>query len=62
MGLTIHGAWHWNYGAIDRIFRVIREHGDLIDLQITHTFPLDEFEDAWKLQLTGDCGKVLLYP
>ena len=61
-GLTIHGAWNWNYGAIDRIFQVIRESGDLIDRQITHTYPLEEFEDAWNLQLSGDCGKVLLYP
>lgn len=61
-GLTIHGAWHWNYGAVDRIFKVIREHGDLIDRQITHTFPLENVADAWDLQLTGDCGKVLLYP
>ena len=61
-GLTIHGAWHWNYGDVDRIFKVIREHGDLIDKQITHTFPLERVGDAWDLQLSGDCGKVLLYP
>jgi L-iditol 2-dehydrogenase len=61
-GLTIHGAWHWNFGAVDRIFQVIRRHGDLIDKQITHKYPLEKVADAWDLQLTGNCGKVLLYP
>ena len=61
-GLTIHGAWHWNLSARDRIFQVIKASGHLIDKQITHTYPIDKVRDAWELQLTGDCGKVLLYP
>ena len=61
-GLSIHGAWHWNYGDVDRIFKVIRGSGDLIDRLITHTFLLEKVEDAFNLQLSGDCGKVLLYP
>ena len=36
--------------------------GDLIDRLITHTFSLEKVEDAWNLQLSGDCGKVLLFP
>jgi len=23
---------------------------------------IDEITDAWELQLTGNCGKVLVYP
>ena len=61
-GLTIHGGWHWNIGAVDRIFQVIRECGELINKQITHSFPLDQSRQAWELQLSGKCGKVLLYP
>jgi hypothetical protein len=34
----------------------------LIDRQITHTFPMSRAREAWELQLTGNCGKVLLKP
>lgn len=61
-GLTLHGSWHWNYGDIDRIFETIKKAANLIDRQITHTFPLEKIKQAWDLQLTGNCGKVLLYP
>jgi L-iditol 2-dehydrogenase len=40
----------------------IREMGHLLDKMITHRFPLSRVQDAWELQLTGNCGKVLLYP
>ena len=46
----------------ERMAWAIREAAELIDTMVTHEFPLDEVEDAWKLQLTGQCGKVLLYP
>jgi threonine 3-dehydrogenase len=29
---------------------------------ITHHFPLDQIEEAWKLQMTGQCGKVIVHP
>ena len=61
-GLTIHGTWHWNLGDIDRIFKVIRDQGDLLDKQITHCFSLEQVKEAWELQMSGNCGKVLLYP
>ena len=41
---------------------MIRACGELLDRQITHTFPLANVADAWELQLTGECGKVLLHP
>ncbi len=36
--------------------------GKLLDIVITHTFPLESIKNAWELQLTRQCGKVLLYP
>jgi L-iditol 2-dehydrogenase len=42
--------------------KMINQVGDLIDRQITHTFPMSRVQDAWELQLTGNCGKVLLKP
>jgi L-iditol 2-dehydrogenase len=34
----------------------------LINQQITHIFPMSKVQEAWELQLTGNCGKVLLKP
>ncbi len=61
-GLTLHGVWHWNLRDWDPFLRMIRDVGGLIDRQITHRFPMSRVSEAWELQLTGDCGKVLLDP
>jgi L-iditol 2-dehydrogenase len=61
-GLTLHGCWHWNLQDFHPFLKMIGEVGDLIDRQITHTFPMSRVQDAWDLQLTGNCGKVMLKP
>ena len=61
-GLTLRGAWHWNLADTPRILQVIRACGESLDKQITHTFPMTKVQEAFELQLTGQCGKVLLYP
>jgi L-iditol 2-dehydrogenase len=61
-GLSVRGAWHWNLGAASRMMKVIKGSGEQIDKAITHSFPLDKVREAWELQLTGQCGKVLLKP
>jgi threonine dehydrogenase-like Zn-dependent dehydrogenase len=61
-GLTLHGSWHWNLADAPRLMQVIRASGALLDKFITHTFPMSQAQQAWKLQVTGNCGKVLLYP
>jgi L-iditol 2-dehydrogenase len=61
-GLTLHGQWHYNLGDAPKIFEVIRRSTAQIDRLITHRFPLDRVQDAFDLQLTGQCGKVLLQP
>ena len=61
-GLTLHGIWHWNRQDRVPFFRMIRQVADLIDRQITHRFPMSQVGAAWELQLTGNCGKVLLDP
>ena len=61
-GLTLHGSWHWNLRHASRLWQVIARQGALIDRLITHRFPLPQVRDAWELQMTGNCGKVLLYP
>jgi L-iditol 2-dehydrogenase len=61
-GLTLHGSWHWNLRDAPRLWQVIRQQGASIDKLITHRFSLSQVRDAWELQISGNCGKVLLYP
>ena len=62
-GMEARGCWHWNhqrYGA--EMFELIRRSGELLDKLVTHTFALDDVEEAFRVQLSGNCGKVLLFP
>ena len=61
-GLTLHGAWHYNFHDAGRLMQVIKSVGPQLDKLITHTFPLDRVQEAWELQVTGKCGKVVLHP
>jgi threonine dehydrogenase-like Zn-dependent dehydrogenase len=61
-GITLHGSWHYNLGRVHRLLQLIRRAPDQIDLLITHRFPISQVAEAWELQLTGACGKVLLQP
>ncbi|MBV9864569.1 MAG: zinc-binding dehydrogenase [Abitibacteriaceae bacterium] len=61
-GLTLHGQWHYNLADTPRIMQVIRTSRDLLDKLMTHTFPLSRVQEAFELQLTGQCGKVMLQP
>lgn len=62
-GLEVHGVWHWNHLRDgERMIRTIRQARPLLKQLITHTFPLDDVRDAWELQLSAMCGKVVLHP
>lgn len=61
-GLTLHGIWHWNLGDAPDMLRMIGRVGDKLNTMITHHFPLDQIDEAWKLQMTGQCGKVVVNP
>ena len=61
-GLTLHGQWHYNLADTPRMMRTIRACGAQLDRLITHRFPMSRVQEAWELQLTGNCGKVLLDP
>ncbi len=61
-GLTLHGSWHYSIADAPELFEVIRRSAGKIDRLITHRFPLERVRDAWELQTTGACGKVLLDP
>ncbi|MCD6116633.1 zinc-binding dehydrogenase [bacterium] len=61
-GLTLHGVWHYNLKYIPELFRIVRDHKDIIEKLITHTFPMSRVNEAFELQLTRQCGKVILKP
>ncbi len=61
-GLTLHGVWHYNLNDVPKLFQIVEACRDSLDKMITHKFPLAEVMEAWDLQTTRQCGKVLLYP
>ena len=61
-GLHLHGIWHWSLGDAPDMLKMISEVGDSLDKVITHHFPLSQIEDAWRLQMSGMCGKVMVHP
>jgi L-iditol 2-dehydrogenase len=61
-GLSLHGAWHYNLNAAPRMMELIGRTSREIDRLITHTFPLTRVQEAWELQASGQCGKVILHP
>lgn len=61
-GLTLYGIWHYNLNDVPKLFRIVQQCGGLVDKLITHSFSMDRVQDAWELQLTRQCGKVILYP
>lgn len=61
-GLTLFGIWHYNYQGIGTLFDLVRRSKTKIKTLITHTFPMDQVQKAWELQLSRKCGKVILHP
>jgi L-iditol 2-dehydrogenase len=61
-GLTLIGQWHYSLNEYDQILQVIRSSGDLLDLLISHRFPMSRVQDALALSATHECGKIVLDP
>lgn len=61
-GLTLHGIWHWNLNYFQQMIDTIRASKQKIQQLITHTFSIDDISDAFNLQITANCGKVVLRP
>ncbi|MBM3262500.1 MAG: zinc-binding dehydrogenase [candidate division Zixibacteria bacterium] len=61
-GIVLRGVWHYNLADTPVMMRLIRDSHAKMDRFITHTFPMSRVQDAWELQLTGNCGKIVLEP
>lgn len=61
-GLTLVGSWHYNLRHMSGIWQVVRANGTALDRLISHSFPMTQVQQAFELQTTGECAKVLLNP
>ncbi|MDE2748031.1 MAG: zinc-binding dehydrogenase [Chloroflexota bacterium] len=61
-GLKLIGSWHFNLADSPRMMKMIGEIGDQLDKLITHRYAIDDIQNAWETQLSGQCGKVILQP
>ncbi|MCA1595534.1 MAG: hypothetical protein LC772_03795 [Chloroflexi bacterium] len=55
------GSWHYNLHAFPRLMQVI-QRSPLLDLLVSHTFPLARIQDALELSASGKAGKIILKP
>lgn len=60
-GLRLYGIWHYNLASFPRVLDVIRR-SPVIAKMITHVLPLSQVQRAWELQVSGECGKIILKP
>lgn len=60
-GLTIIGNWHYNLADYGGIMHVIR-HSPLLDLLVSHVFPMSRIQEAFELSASGQCAKIILKP
>ena len=59
-GLTLHGTRHYRLTDTPAMMRMITQVKDQLDTFITHSFPMSQIQEAWALQCTHNCGKVVL--
>jgi L-iditol 2-dehydrogenase len=60
-GLTVIGSWHYNLKHYPAVMQVIRQ-SPLVDLLVSHVMPMRAVQDAFELQVAGQCAKILLHP
>jgi L-iditol 2-dehydrogenase len=61
-GVTISGSLDLYLQHAPAMMELIGRATTQIDRFITHRLPLAQIQEAWETQLTGDCGKIVLYP
>ena len=61
-GLTLHGTRHYHLPGTPAMMQMITQVKRQLDTFITHSFPMSQIQDAWALQCTHNCGKVVLDP
>ena len=60
-GLTVAGSWLYNQADYPQVMQVIQE-SPLMDLLVSHVMPMSQIQEAFELQATGECAKIVLRP
>jgi L-iditol 2-dehydrogenase len=61
-GIDLKGNWHYNMKDTLNIMKVIAKNPYQLDKFITHIFSIDDIQQAWVTQASGECGKVVVQP
>lgn len=61
-GVKLMGSLDINRNDADKLLHMIQNIPETLDIFITHRFPLESISQAFDLQLSKECGKILLYP
>lgn len=60
-GISLHGAWHYNLSQFPRLVNVI-QNSDLLNLLISHVFPMSEIQAAFEASSSHESAKIILKP
>ena len=61
-GLTMVGVWHYNHNLIDDLMKISIRNKEKLNSLITHKFEIENINEAFLLQMTRKCGKVIISP
>lgn len=61
-GITLVGSWHYDMADTPKLMRLVTDLGPQLDQFITHRYPIDQIQQAWETQASGQCAKVLVKP
>ena len=61
-GIELKGSWHYNMKDTLNIMKVIEQNTSPLDTFITHTYSIDDIQQAWETQASGECAKVVVQP
>ena len=58
--LTVYGSWTFSIGGLAEVAQYVVENDIPIDKLITHTYPFEEIEEAYRHFTSGECGKIVI--
>ncbi len=58
--LTVYGSWTFSIGGLAETASYVVDKGLPMDALITHRFPLDEIDEAYRTFASGESGKVVV--
>ncbi|HOJ10357.1 MAG TPA: zinc-binding dehydrogenase [Clostridiales bacterium] len=60
-GLTLHGIFNYNVNDYPKVMRIIKNY-DIINLLISHVYPMSQVQTAMETLESQNCAKVILKP